>query len=111
MTALLLPAMMVAFVAVFMLIAAVAVAVRQDVLQPVTVDPFYGTEQGTSSSDTAAMSSEMVQTVLVPKSEWQSGNFRSLSQVEDMLDTLEAHGFASREVVMLTDDCFTVRWK
>jgi len=111
MTAFILPALMVTTAFAMMLIAAAIVATRQEVLQPATVDPFYGTEQGTTSADTVPMNNEMVQTALSPKSDWQTRNFRSLSQVEAMLDTLEVHGVANREVIVLTDDCFTVRWK
>ena len=111
MTALLLPALLASAAMAIVLIAAAVVVARHDVLHPATVDPFYGTPQGVTCEDTVPMSNELVQTVLAPKSDWQSKNFRSLSHVEDMLDSLEAHGFQHREVVVLTDDCFTVRWK
>jgi hypothetical protein len=42
---------------------------------------------------------------------WQVATRSSLREVEDLLDWLEAHGFARREVVALQDGLFAVRWR
>ncbi len=65
------------------------------------------------STDTLAGSSEMVKTVLIPprKPEWQTATLHSMADVEDLLDSLEAHGVASREVSVVNNNTFAVRWK
>jgi len=80
-------------------------------LAPATVDPFAGANQGRSSSDTVPMTDAMAQTVLPPKSDWQTQQLASLTDVEDLLDYLDVHGVETREVVILGDACFQVRWK
>ena len=42
---------------------------------------------------------------------WATAQFSDLSQVEDMLDQLEAHGIEEREVEVLAADRFAVRWR
>ncbi len=63
------------------------------------------------SSDTLQNDEAMIRTVLAPAHDWQVATFVSLSQVEDLLDSLEAHGVRGGEVIALTDHCFAVRWK
>lgn len=89
----------------------VAVAVtRQDVLLPATVNPF-APSVADPTADTVGGNEAMVQTVLAPQHDWQVATLSNLSQVEDLLDSLENHGVTTREVVVLTDNCFAVRWK
>lgn len=42
---------------------------------------------------------------------WTTAQFSDLSQVEDMLDYLEAHGIGEREVEVISADRFAVRWR
>jgi hypothetical protein len=42
---------------------------------------------------------------------WQFATLSDLSEVEDMLDSLEAHGIVEREVVALDNNLFAVRWR
>lgn len=42
---------------------------------------------------------------------WQVATLTSLSEVEDLLDSLEARHFAQREVRTLGNNCFRVRWR
>jgi hypothetical protein len=87
-------------------------AVRVGVLQPGTVEPFDAPGTGDPSADTIAGHSELVQTVLdTREAEWHVTTLRSLSQVEDLLDSLENHGVEKREVIALSNDCFAVRWQ
>jgi hypothetical protein len=44
-------------------------------------------------------------------SEWATAVLRDLSQVEDLLDSLENHRVEDREVTMLGDRTFVVRWR
>ncbi|QDU22464.1 hypothetical protein [Urbifossiella limnaea] len=43
--------------------------------------------------------------------EWQLTCVDDLSAAEDLLDCLEAHGFAERELVMTGNATFAVRWR
>jgi hypothetical protein len=89
---------------------ATIVATRQDVLQPATANPF-GPGSANPSDDTIGSEQAVIQTVLMPQHEWQVATLSNLSQVEDLLDSLEAHGIAHREVHTLGDNVFAVRWK
>ena len=97
------------FVLMAMTVAAVAVT-RQDVLHPATVNPF-APGIADPSADTLQNDQAMVQTVMAPVHDWEVATFADLTQVEDLLDSLEAHGVATREVIAVTDHCFAVRWK
>ena len=44
-------------------------------------------------------------------SEWGIAVLRNLSQVEDLLDSLENRGIAEREVTALDGCTFAVRWR
>jgi len=43
--------------------------------------------------------------------EWRVKTVSTLSQVEDLLDSLEAHGVAHREVLAIGNNVFAVRWR
>jgi hypothetical protein len=43
--------------------------------------------------------------------EWQLATVDDLSRAEDLLDSLEANGFADRELVVLGNSCFAVRYR
>jgi len=109
MMTLLVPVTLVSLLA-FVAMAMSAVVSRRDVLHPATVDPFVP-GVADPASDTIANDQAMVQTVLAPAHDWQVATFADLSQVEDLLDSLEAHGVMTREVIVVTDNCFAVRWK
>ena len=96
--------------ALMVMAVAVAVTSRQDVLHPATVNPF-APGIADPSSDTMQNDQAMAQTVLAPAHDWEVATFDDLTQVEDLLDSLEAHGVATREVIAVTDHCFAVRWK
>lgn len=43
--------------------------------------------------------------------DWQMSTVEDLSAAEDLLDCLEAHGFSHRELVVLGNSTFAVRWR
>jgi hypothetical protein len=47
----------------------------------------------------------------VARREWQVTTVSTLRDAEDLLDSLEAHGFGDRELVVLAKDAFAVRWR
>ena len=63
------------------------------------------------SEDTLTGLSELVQTTKPAGTEWKMATVNSLSQVEDLLDSLEAAGVAEREVHTLANNLFAVRWR
>jgi hypothetical protein len=46
-----------------------------------------------------------------PRADWQLATVHNLSEAEDILDSLEAHGCEDRELVVLGNSCFAVRWR
>ncbi|MDB5309275.1 MAG: hypothetical protein JWO38_3477 [Gemmataceae bacterium] len=45
------------------------------------------------------------------RTDWQLTTVSDLTAAEDLLDCLEAQGFADRELVVLGNSCFAVRWR
>lgn len=45
------------------------------------------------------------------RTEWQLATVDNLTRAEDLLDSLEARGFADRELVVLGNSCFAVRYR
>lgn len=43
--------------------------------------------------------------------DWQLATVDDLTDAEDLLDSLEARGYADRELVVLGNTCFAVRWR
>lgn len=43
--------------------------------------------------------------------DWQLTTVDDLSSAEDLLDCLEANGIAERELIVLGNSCFAVRWR
>jgi len=43
--------------------------------------------------------------------DWQLTTVDDLTNAEDLLDCLEAQGFSERELVVLGNRCFAVRWR
>lgn len=43
--------------------------------------------------------------------EWQLATVQSLTDAEEMLDGLEARGFQERELVVMGNSSFAVRWR
>ncbi len=46
-----------------------------------------------------------------PPAEWQVATVSTLSEAEDLLDLLEARGFADREFFVMGNSTFAVRWR
>lgn len=45
------------------------------------------------------------------RTEWHLTTVSALCDAEDLLDTLENQGVAEREMVVLGNSCFAVRWR
>jgi hypothetical protein len=107
MISLLLPMIVVTTAAALSLVA--VYAVKAGVFSP-AVEPQPGLAD--PSAVTLAGSGELVRTVLnPPRAEWQSATLHSLAEVENLLDSLEAHGVMNREVSVVNNGTFAVRWK
>ena len=91
----------------FGLIAALAALTAGVVMskKPGTVYPFAPTKP--SAADTVAVSAD---TVFADEG-WSVVTLNRLSDVEDLLDSLEAHHVAEREVRVMGNSNFRVRWK
>ncbi len=75
----------------------------------VKVDPFQAPPSADPSADT--LSSAVEQTTPPAGPTWTVRTVATLRQVEDLLDSLEAHGVAEKEVIALQDNLFAVRWR
>lgn len=42
---------------------------------------------------------------------WHLATVDGLTHAEDLLDSLESHGFENRELLVLDNSCFAVRWR
>ncbi|AMV29034.1 hypothetical protein VT84_31860 [Gemmata sp. SH-PL17] len=47
----------------------------------------------------------------VVQNDWQLTTVGALSEAEEMLDMLEYQGYSERELVVLGNSCFAVRWR
>jgi len=47
----------------------------------------------------------------VTRTEWQLTTVSALSDAEELLDVLENQGVSERELVVLGNSCFAVRWR
>lgn len=45
------------------------------------------------------------------RSDWQLTTVSALSEAEELLDVLECQGVTERELVILGNSCFAVRWR
>jgi hypothetical protein len=45
------------------------------------------------------------------RTDWQLATVTDLTDAEDLLDSLEAQGIEERELVVLGNSCFAVRWR
>lgn len=45
------------------------------------------------------------------RTDWQLTTVEDLNAAEDLLDCLEANGITERELVVLGNSCFAVRWR
>ena len=43
--------------------------------------------------------------------EWQLTNVQDLTAAEDLLDCLESRGIQERELIVLGESCFAIRWR
>jgi hypothetical protein len=77
--------------------------------QPGTVNPF-GPGSADPASDTI-QNEALVRTVFQDRPDWKYATLTRLSEVEDLLDSLENHNVQEREVHTLGNACFSVRWK
>ena len=86
------------------------VATRSKLFQPALAHPFDAVGTPDPASDT--LSGEMaVQTAFGPNTDWKLVTLSRLRDVEDLLDSLEAHHVLEREVHTLGSSSFAVRWR
>jgi hypothetical protein len=84
-----------------------AVATRDSALMPATVNPFGPTRVSDPSADTLPNDCHAAATLA---GDWQSQEFKTLCEVEDMLDWLENHDVRQTELQNLGGK-FVVRWR
>lgn len=111
MTGLLLATVLTAAASIVTLVVLYAVATRTDAVPAGVVDPFQPTVGSDPSADTLPTGCAMSKTTPPASADWQVATLTNLSQVEDLLDSLEANGFAEREVLALGNSSFAVRWR
>jgi hypothetical protein len=83
------------------------VAVRPVELQPGTVGPFEAPDLADPAADT--MAGGRSEATLA--GDWHEVTLNKLSDVENLLDSLEAQSVAHREMSIVGNDKFLVRWR
>lgn len=94
-------------VTVAMLAMLCAVVVQDPTLQPAMVNPFAGSTVTDPTAETLAVGA--ADPTLA--GDWQQVELSSLSEVENLLDTLEAGRVRHREMSVVGNDKFVVRWR
>jgi hypothetical protein len=84
-----------------------AVVTRDPTFQPATVNPFAGPAVADPAAETLAMGT--ADPTLA--GDWKQAELDSLSDVEDLLDRLEACHVRHREMNVVGNDKFVVRWR
>lgn len=87
-----------------------AMAIRAGLPGSETVNPFTEPTIADPTAETLPHSSDVAQTT-APGKPWQTRTLTNLWQVEDLLDNLEACGVEEREVHILGESTFAVRWR
>jgi hypothetical protein len=77
-------------------------------LRPATVFPFA---PGSSDPSADTLVGEAQTPTVLADAGWRVATLHRLCDVEDLLDSLEAHGVAEREVETVGNAEFLVRWK
>jgi hypothetical protein len=90
--------------AVVVLAVASVVATRPD-------DVLIGEATVVGLGDPAADTMSGSQPQQQARTEWQLTTVTDLTDAEDLLDCLEAQGFKERELVVLGNSCFAIRWR
>jgi hypothetical protein len=63
------------------------------------------------AAETMATGRHLATTPPPVQTDWQLATVNALSDAEELLDTLENQGYAERELVVLGDSCFAIRWR
>ena len=84
---------------------------RAPVAEKILTSPFGLVGSAYPSEDT--LEGGMTCRVFQPSKtgEWQLKTCDTLREVENTLDSLENHGILEREVVVMSNSCFALRWK
>lgn len=111
MTSILLIAVGMGVVAAMTSVAVMAITATRPELEAVTVSPFGAVGVGCPAADT--LSNAAAETVLPDRhaGEWKIATLNSLTEVESFLDYLENNRVSDREMHVLTNNSFAVRWK
>jgi hypothetical protein len=96
-------------------LAGIAVAVTTVYVVATKTEPADALAGETTISNAADPATETLASGrhLVPatRTEWQLTTVGALSDAEELLDMLENEGFAERELIVMGNSCFAVRWR
>ncbi|MBA4067896.1 MAG: hypothetical protein C0501_30185 [Isosphaera sp.] len=70
--------------------------------------------RGAAGADTlsaSATGTDEHRAFALPRADWQLATVADLTAAEDLLDCLENQGYEERELVVLGNACFAVRWR
>ncbi len=85
------------------------VATNDPTLIPATVNPFGGISHFSDPSAVTMPSSHSHESTML--GDWQTVELNRLSEVEDLLDSLENSSVRHREFQVLNNNTFVVRWR
>jgi hypothetical protein len=87
------------------------VAKPADLSDTVLVGDLTGTRMADPAAETLANSSSESGAHNAVRTDWKLATLDSLSDAEDLLDSLEANGVEHRELIILGNASFAVRWR
>jgi len=93
-------------------VAAVAALLTVAVRADETVNPIAATSPPAAGFDSTAETMTGNQNTAPPsQTEWQLVTLSALCEAQDLLDALENQGVAERELIVLGNSSFAVRWR
>jgi hypothetical protein len=90
----------------------VAIARAYDVAEPVLASEATAVGLADPAADTLnGHQQRNNEGSVMARTEWQLTTVTALHDAEEMLDYLEMQGYAERELMVLGNSCFAVRWR
>jgi hypothetical protein len=100
--------LLIAGVTIAILMAAVMVGRGYDVVQPALAGETTAVGLADPAAETLNGHNQNAREV---QNDWHLATVPALHEAEEMLDYLEAQGYAERELVVMGNACFAIRWR
>jgi|SRR5579883_1878 len=94
-------------------VAGIAIGLTAAYVLTTKAEPAEALAGETTISNAAAAAETLVDHSVPPatRTDWQLTTVSALHHAEELMDVLENQGFVERELVVLGNSCFAVRWR